>query len=123
MTTVWNLDHALGGGLAALCVLAVVGLPIAFMLFTIGACRDAGRPRPTPAPPPRKDHTMSDIKIRVAPSNAAAYVSEEPDSRNLHHGVWKHSDEPVAVLWTGGVWIEHPQDVDDCPDCRPVAKL
>jgi hypothetical protein len=59
------------------------------------------------------------IKVRVAPYDHAAYVDEQPDSRNLHHGEWKHSGEPVVVLWTGGQWIEHPHD-DDCPDCRPA---
>jgi sugar phosphate permease len=54
MTAVWNLDHAIGGGMvAAVVVLAVVGLPILFML---SLARAAGRSRPTP--PRHRERTI-----------------------------------------------------------------
>lgn len=34
-----------------------------------------------------------------------AYVDEEPIG-DYHHGVNKHTDDPVCVYWTGTDWIE-----------------
>ena len=39
---------------------------------------------------------------------STAYVTRERDDQEILRGVNKHTDEPVAVRWTGEKWVQLP---------------
>jgi hypothetical protein len=44
--------------------------------------------------------------LMLSGHESTAYLDDDPDDLGIYHGENKHSDEPVAVRWTGERWEE-----------------